>query len=138
MAWYTDEASSALQWWAVEHKGHPAFYLRALMAGDFAPGLLPLARHAHGLDGRQLEVVRCETCGEVPRSEDLEPIERRTHVRGFLEAFRLGLGDPRRQRWPKPTAPASCWLCSNPRVAADHEVDGRAVCAACAAYLKRS
>lgn len=130
--WYEDPAvPSGELWWAVEHRGHPAFYLRALMAGDFGPGQAgPLPRHTHGLDGSQLEEVRCPTCGEVPNPNDLAPIERRTHVRGFLDALRNGLA-----RWPRPTSPASCWLCSNPRVPADEVVYGRAVCRGCAAYL---
>jgi len=134
--WYEDPRVPSDQlWWAVEHAGHPAFYLRALMPGDFAPGQVgPLARHVHGLDGRQLDVVQCGTCKVLePIPQLLAPIERRTHARGFLDGYRNGAG-----RWPSPTSPATCWLCSNPRVAADHEVSGRSVCAACAAYLKRS
>jgi hypothetical protein len=131
--WYEDPAVPSDQlWWAVEHRGHPAFYLRALMSGDFAPGQAgPLARHAFGLDGRQLEVTMCQTCLAVDLDPaDLQPIERRTHARGFLDVFRA-----RSERWKRPTDPNTCWLCSNPRVPADHAVAGRSVCGGCAAYL---
>lgn len=134
MNWYDDSADAPIGtlWWAVEHLGHPAFYLRALMPGDFRPGQAgPLPRHTYGLDGKQLKVVRCETCHEAPRPEDLAPIERKTHGRGFLDAVRNGGG-----RWPPPTKATSCWNCSNVHAPADREVDGHLVCAACAAHLK--
>ncbi len=130
-AWYEDpEVPVGTYWWAVEHLGHPAFYLRALLPGDFKTGRGPLARHTYGLDGRQLEDVRCETCHEKPRPDDLDPIERKTHTRGFLDVFRAG-----RAAWPHPTTPSACWLCSNPRASADHKVSGRDVCACCAAHM---
>jgi hypothetical protein len=96
-------------WWAVEHNGHPAFYLRALLAGDFAPGRKPSQRHVCGLDGEfPVESVVCGTCGKIPKSEDLEVFERRTGKSGFLNGFRRG-----KARWPNGTESWSCWLCSS-------------------------
>lgn len=124
-------------WWSVLHKDHPAFYLRTLMPGDFAPGRLPAPRHVRFLErpaeGLPVEVT-CGTCGEVPRSEDLEPIERATGHRGFLAEFRCG-----RARWPNPTKEQSCWMCSG-QAPANTRARLRAtevlVCAGCAKHLK--
>ena len=133
-------------WWAVEHYGpvpagggsnvslHPAFYLRSLMAGDFAGARLPLPRHVLTLDGQVTGETRCGTCGGVPEARMLEPIERRTGARGFLSEYRLG-----RQQWPAPTDPGTCWLCSNRSARA--ETDARVgdqdvkVCEGCSAFL---
>ncbi len=118
--------------WAIEHMGHPAFYLRALLPGDFAPGRSPAARHVLHLDGaRDAATPVCGTCDKTPSVDELEPVERSTGDRGFLDAFRSG-----RAKWPRPTDPATCWECSDRRVriAAQVTVDGRAVgmCAGCA------
>lgn len=120
-AWYRAEDAPPEHewWWAVEHQGHPAFYLRALLTGDFAPGRTPAARHVLGLDGyppEQHKLVRCGTCGKVPRAEDLEPIERATGLRGWLDVFRQG-----KMPWKRPTDPSTCHLCSTPRVPAVHQ-----------------
>lgn len=147
MTWYQGPGTPPVDvlWWAVEHLGHPAFYLRALKPGDFAPDRLPLARHAYTINGTQVverglanDVVCC-TCHDHVESKDLEPIERKTGLRGhvaggpsFLDVYRLG-----RKPWPSPTDPRSCWLCSNPRVPADREVGGLRVCAPCARHLER-
>ena len=141
MAWYSVDNGVAhgILWWAVEHQGHPAYYLRALMVGDFRPeGQGPLARHVHDLDGAQVEMqpAPCGTCGQVPNPNDLEPIERVTNVRGFLARVRLPLGDPGRVAWPRPTPTTACWLCNNPRVPADHTAKGRRVCSTCAAHME--
>ncbi len=124
-------------WWAVEHRGHPAFYLRTLMPGDFAPGRLPASRHVLQLDGTRAAQDRsatCGSCGELPAAADLEPIERATGDRGHLQPRRDG-----RAPWPRATDPASCWLCCAPPrfVTRDAEVDGVAVrvCAGCGAHL---
>ena len=131
-AWY--EAPEApprgTWWWAVEHRGHPAFYLRALLPGDHAPGRVTAARHVLTLGGLVLDDVHCGTCGEVPRAEDLEPIERATGDRGHLAAFRDG-----RVPWPRPTDRRSCWLCSGPARLATREINGRMHCEACASHL---
>lgn len=123
-------------WWAVEHRGHPAFYLRSLMAGDFAGARLPLARHVLTLDGRRAAETRCGTCGAVPDARDLEPVERRTGARGFLSEYREG-----RQQWPPATDPKTCWLCSNRTVRAetDVRVDDQDVrmCEGCAEFVSR-
>lgn len=125
-------------WWEVQHLGHPAFYLRTLMPGDFAPGRLPAPRHVRLLvrpaEGLPTEVT-CGTCGEVPRSEDLEPIERSTGQRGFLGEFRNG-----RAKWPRQTREASCWMCSG-QAPAESPARLRGtevfVCAGCAKHLER-
>jgi hypothetical protein len=141
--WYEGPDTPDLEfWWAVEHRGHPAFYLRALMPGDFAPGRRPALRHALTVDGkRPTSVLQCGTCGETPEAGDLEPIERTTGIRGFLGEYRRG-----RARWPQPTEESSCWLCSDPRVKATRTVaiatgTGRtvevSVCERCAAHLAR-
>ena len=127
-------------WWLVEHATatpHPAFYMRSLMPGDFAPGRLPAPRHVRLLErGEGLPTeVRCGTCGEIPRSEDLEPVERQTGQRGFLDGFRSG-----RSRWPLPTKEAACWLCSGRAPAVTvvrlRGTDVR-VCEGCAKHLER-
>ena len=131
--WYADDTVAPEHWWAVEHAGHPAFYLRALMPGDFSPGRLPLERHVARLDGSQERLVPlCGTCGTRPLVEALEPIERPTGARGFLAPFR-----ERRAPWPKPTDPNSCWLCSDRRIKADIVIDGYRYCARCAAHERR-
>lgn len=118
---------------------HPAFYLRTLMPGDFAPGRLPAPRHVRPLvrpaEGLPSEVT-CGTCGEVPRSEDIEIVERETGQRGFLAEYRSG-----RAKWPKPTAEASCWGCSGHAPAVENiELRGSTVrvCANCANHLRRT
>ena len=137
--WYEDPGTpeAGTWWWAVEHEGHPAFYLRALLAGDFAPERAPAPRHAATLDGvqhREGVVVTCGTCGQAPEVKDLEPVERSTGDRGFLTAFRTG-----RLRWPRPTDPATCWLCGDrtQKTEAAETPGGRArTCARCAPHLK--
>lgn len=105
-------------WWAIEHAGHPAFYLRSLMPGDLAPNAPgPLPRHAYNLDGEQLEgialhgrlVVPCQVCNLVPNPVTLTPIERVSGQRGrelFFAQYVFKI-----QQWPQPTNPDSCWLC---------------------------
>ncbi len=142
--WYESRTpDTGAAWWAVEHQGHPAFYLRALMAGDFAPSRLPLPRHILTLKGEPVAVdgpCVCGTCGKVPASADLDVIERPTGRRGFLDVFRAG--SPRGMAWPPATDPASCWLCSSKRDRATCRVglDGVGevgVCERCAAHLER-
>jgi len=125
-------------WWAVEHKGHPAFYLRALMPGDFAPAThkanLPALRHVIDLNGVRAVQVACGTCGKVPKAQDLEPIERQTGSTGFLDPYRSGA-----VAWPVATDPDSCWLCSHPKVPATEphpEITGAHLCPQCAAFFK--
>ena len=125
-------------WWLVLHADHPAFYLRALMPGDFAPGRLPAPRHVRLLERPETglpEEVRCGTCGEIPRAEDLEPVERQTGARGFLDAFRRGLA-----KWPQATRSESCWMCSG-HAPATEQASARGtditVCAGCAKHLER-
>mgnify|MGYP000039875206 CR=1 FL=1 len=126
-------------WWLVQHLGHDAFYLRTLMPGDFAPGRLPDPRHVRPLvrpaEGLPTE-VRCGTCEEVPRAEDLEPIERATGARGFLDLFRSG-----KSKWPAPTHSDTCWLCSNRQAPAIGFARLRgtvvSVCVSCELSLRR-
>jgi len=125
-------------WWLAEHLGHPAFYLRTLMPGDFAPGRLPAPRHVRLLvrgEGLPTEAT-CGTCGEIPRSEDLDVSERSTGSRGFLAAFRSG-----RAKWPSPTRDESCWMCSGLAAATEQarlrDTDIR-VCAGCDHLNRRS
>ncbi len=105
---YDKDPPGGSWWWAVEHNGHAAFYLRALMAGDFAPGRLPDSRHVRPLDHQGVEPVTCGTCGKVPQAVDLRVIERSTGNRAALDPFIAG-----RAPWPKPTDPKRCWLCND-------------------------
>lgn len=121
LEWYEGPGTPDLTWWwAVEHLGHPAFYLRALVPGDCAPGRLPLARHILTLDGDEDAEAICGTCEQTPRAENLEAIERATGQTGFLGQYRAEV-DAGRRKWPTPTAPGSCWQCSNPKVRADRD-----------------
>lgn len=135
--WYREAGTpdAGIFWWAIEHQGHPAFFARALMPGDFAPGRGPLPRHLAGLDGAAVAEARCGLCDEVPAPGDLEAIERNTGNRGFLAPYRTG-----RVRWPAATDPASCWQCSSRKepATATAELGGGtavAVCEKCAAHL---
>lgn len=138
MTWYdeTGTPDTGIYWWALEHRGHPCCYLRALMPGDFAPGRAPALRHVVGLDGLVPVELRCGTCGEAPAAAELEPIERLTDMRGALDGQRSG-----RRPWPAGTDPDTCWLCSNSRERADRSAPVGpggapvAVCASCARHL---
>ena len=133
--WYEQDGTPdpGIAWWAVEHNGHPAFYLRAFMAGDFAPGCAPLPRHVLDLDGEEVETVRCGTCRQSVAGEDLLPIERSTGLSRFLDVYQT-----RRAPWPKPTDPGTCWECSTRKTAPSAEIDkswGKVkVCPNCAAF----
>ena len=144
-AWYDEPGTPAAGtwWWAVEHEGpeepggdltittHPAFYLRALLPGDFAPGRAPSPRHVGTLTGDGVEgVAKCGTCGEVPEVGALDVVERASGDRGFLAPFREG-----RTPWPRPTDPQSCWLCGGPSRLATREVGGHKFCEGCASHL---
>lgn len=136
--WYLEQDGPDPEWWwAIEHKAHPAFYLRALMPGDFAPGRSPRPRHALTLLGRRAAApLVCGTCGQEPEAESLEPIERFTGDRGFLDQYRTGAG-----RWPAGTDEDTCWLCGDPAQLVNHEdvVDGQRVrvCRRCWQHLRR-
>lgn len=137
--WWSEGNGIALSplWWAVEHLGHAAFYLRALMPGDFKyGGVGPLPRHAYGLRGEQLEAypVPCQTCGKVVHPSALTPIERRTGARGqglFFAKFLSG-----EKPWPLHTRKSSCWQCSDPFKPANHQVESRMLCDTCAPNRK--
>ena len=139
LAWYEGPGTpDSTWWWAVEHLGHPAFYLRALLPGDFAPGRGPAPRHTLIASGQAAEgrSVVCDTCGVEPRPEDLEPIERTTGHLGHLAAYRAG-----RVSWPRATDPASCWLCSSPAQRAylivETSVGKVRACEGCARHMSR-
>lgn len=158
MKWYEvpGTPNPGIWWWGVQHKGHAAWFQRAVMAGDFGPGRLPLPRHVLTLDAVRLEEnekPRCGTCGEVPDSRDLEPVERSTGLGGWLRIYRAAL-----KPWPKPTDPKRCWECchrdlpvTDQVVIHKHHQFGRTkrqptedeaaltvgVCASCAAHLTR-
>lgn len=112
MRWFEGEEPDGYWWWAIEHKGHPAFYLRNLLPGDFAPGREVAPRHVlypSGAAAVEGERVACATCGENPSPEDLVPIERSSWMVVDFTPFRTG-----EKNWPPPTDPASCWLCCGP------------------------
>ena len=126
-------------WWAIEHMGHAAFYLRSLMPGDFAPKSNgPLARHAYDLHGVQMEFfpVICQTCMVMPHPEALIPIERVTGLRGrelFFAQYVFGV-----KPWPPPTSQSSCWNCCCTYPPANRVIQGRRVCADCEQHIRRS
>jgi len=102
--------------WELEHNGHFAWYQRALLIGDFAPGLTPIPDFVVLSRGRSANPDAppvCETCRVVPDVKELIAIERATGESHYLAPFRKGL-----TKWPKPTASTSCWWCNSPRVAA--------------------
>ncbi len=148
MAWYEaeDTPDRGTWWWAVEHKGHPAFYLRSLKPGDFAPGRRPLPRHALMTEPFHLRVADdqplvCDTCGEAPAVDDLDVIERSTGDSGFLDPFR-GRGQYARTPvpWPKATNRASCWECGAKRGVTETVLTQAGevrVCESCAEHLGR-
>lgn len=97
-------------WWEILHGGHHAWYQRALLRGDFRPGLIPCAHYIVDKEGRAADPTTtptCETCGEVPDVNDLEAVERATGKAGFLESCRSG-----KRPWPEPTNPLTCWWCN--------------------------
>jgi hypothetical protein len=103
-------------WWVILHRGrdgelHHAWYQRALIKGDFKPGLAPRGDYIVDADGRAADPMvtpLCLTCHTIPDVDDLEPFERATGDDGFLIDFRLG-----RRPWPKPTDPLTCWHCNS-------------------------
>jgi len=119
-------------WWAIEHCGHGAFYLRSLMPGDFGKyGKGPLPRHAYDLDGKQIEEfpVKCCTCNVVPDQMTLIPIERISGYSGrehFFPYYHHGIKD-----WPPPTDPRTCWNCCTPTSVAFFTYNNRMVCKEC-------
>jgi hypothetical protein len=119
--------------WLILHHGHTAWYQRSLLRGDFKPGLKPNSWYIVWMDGRAAdpyEVPRCVTCNEVPRVQDLEPVEVVTGQHGFLDACRQGS-----QPWPRPTREDACWWCNTPGL---HLVSERPpICRGCAEHLKR-
>ena len=102
--------------WEIEHDGHHAWFQRALLVGDFAPGRVPSPRFVGYPNGHAHPDVppTCSTCGAVPETRDLVAVEIETDDSFFLAAFREGL-----KKWPKPTDPNTCWWCNSPRVDAE-------------------
>lgn len=116
--------------WTIEHNGHFAWFQRALMIGDLAPGLEPRGDFVVYADDRCADpelAPRCATCGEVPATNELVAIETATGDSHFLAPFRQGL-----RKWPKPTPRDSCWWCNTPRAGA---TGSPPLCAQCEAHL---
>jgi hypothetical protein len=120
--------------WRIEHLGHFAWFQRSFLAGDFAPGKIPLGNYVI-VNGRAMdpgETPVCGTCGEVPRVEDLEPVDHATEDRGFLDRFRRGLVPWKRAGR---TDPSTCWWCNFPGPLVVDQGPVK-LCAGCAAHLK--
>jgi len=116
--------------WTIEHHGHFAWFQRSLMIGDFAPRRVPIGNYIVRPDGRcddPAQVPVCETCGEVPKTDDLIAIETATGDSNFLEPYRRGF-----KKWPRPTDPNTCWLCNSQRAGA---TGSPPLCEQCAAHL---
>ncbi len=116
--------------WEVEHNGHFAWFQRSLLIGDYAPGRVPSSRFVVYDDGRAaspLEAPKCETCGDVPETNELIVIETTTGDAHFLAPFRSGL-----RKWPKPTDTKTCWWCNTAGAGAPTSPP---LCEQCQAYL---
>ena len=103
--------------WLILHGKHDAWYQRALLRGDFAPGTEPLPNYVLALDGTRpdpSETPCCGTCGKVPKVEDLTPVERETKRQNFLDVFR-NRHHPDWRPWSKAgrTKPDSCYVCNS-------------------------
>lgn len=97
--------------WLITHLGHDAWYQRALLTGDFAPGKAPVSNYALTLDGALPDPeapMTCGTCGQTPSASDLNATDRATGKAEFLAAFRGG-----QARWLKGTDPATCAYCND-------------------------
>lgn len=126
------EIVNAACYWTILHRGHHAWYQRSLLAGDFRPGLTPRSEYIVDVEGRNADpaaVPRCSTCSEIPDVNDLEPMDRESGERGFLDRYRAA-DVRRREPWPKPTANHTCWHCNCPG-----PVDEAGMCGACARFL---
>lgn len=120
-------------WWTILHNGHFAWYQRALVSGDFKPGKTPRSEYIVDEDGREADFAatpKCTTCGEVPKVEDLEPVERVTQQRGYLDPYRSG-----REPWRAGTNDNTCFRCNNP---AQLAVENPPLCKQCEAYLREN
>ena len=98
--------------WLVRHWDHNAWYQRALVSGDFRPGLAPISEYVTYLDGTTPDPEAapvCCGCGQVPRVEDLTPVERTSGRADFLQAFRQGLIP-----WREATNRQTCQHCNSP------------------------
>lgn len=123
--------------WRIEHLGHLAWYQRALVAGDFAPGRVPISEYIvdeFGRSANPLSTPKCLTCGVVPGVDDLQSEEVTTKRRGQLHRYRLLMGNPVRLPWPEPTDPTTCFWCNSPT--APVVTVGVRLCVGCAAHLE--
>jgi hypothetical protein len=103
--------------WLIQHHRndgqiHDAWYQRALICGDFAPGRRGvLATYIATLDGRipgPNEALRCGTCNQRLQADDVDAVERITGETGFLRTFRLG-----RRPWPlTESREQNCYHCN--------------------------
>lgn len=121
--------------WEIKHHGHFAWFQRSLLPGDFKPGLTPNSFYIVDKDGRAadpFEVPKCETCGEVPEVNDLEPTDPSTLVAGFLDRFRRKIQP---HPWPAPSNPKGCWFCGTkgPTVSGSPRI-----CRQCEQHLRTS
>lgn len=118
--------------WSIVHmvgRPHEAWRQRALLPGEFKPGRAPSARFIVWPDGRPGhpdETPRCLGCDEVPRVQDLEPVEIATNKRGYLAVYRRNERD-----WPE-VRTDTCWWCN---------VEGASgsppLCSRCVEFLKK-
>jgi len=98
--------------WIVQHNGHVAWYQRALMIGDLAPGRTAAPWHVVYHDGRvaaPYESPVCPTCNAVPMTDELQVIEIATGSRMFLAPYRA-----LQVAWPVPKEQKNCWWCNLP------------------------
>lgn len=98
--------------WLLQHNGHPAWYQRSLLIGDFAPGRRPIANYVLMLSGQLPEPYAhpvCGTCGVEPKSEDMLVVERATGDSSFFASFRS-----EERSWSRPTNSDTCWYCNGP------------------------
>ena len=128
--------------WLILHKGHPAWYQRALMAGDFSPGTQPQPNYVLTLEGTQPEpyaVPICGTCGVEPKVEQLEPLERETGRRDWLDRFRLSPTHPDHVPWNRGgrTDPRTCYVCNTPRERISRRGAYVLICDRCEEHLAR-
>ena len=120
--------------WLIRHRDHDAWYQRAMVSGDFRPGLVPIPDYAIGLDGVLPDPAGpmvCGGCAEVPDVNDLQPVFRETGRSDFLEAFRRGV-----VAWRAPTNPATCSHCNSPSAPA-RVVGPVRLCSRCEAHLAK-
>jgi hypothetical protein len=122
--------------WVVHHKAagdtHLAWRMRAFLLGDFQrkrPAKNDFVINRDGTPGDSRTRPLCETCGVVPKTDDLVVIERSTGARHFLDrAAEMRLDG-------KMSEDRLCRWCQDPRVEVSRETDR--LCPACYAEHTR-